>query len=54
MEVKKIHATRMQIEEIFRDVKSARYGFAFDLTYKTTGSQILLLIVMLALFVLLL
>ena len=44
----------MQIEETFRDVKSARFGLGFELngTYKTKRLQILLLIVMLALFVL--
>lgn len=53
-QVKNIYATRMQIEENFRDVKSARYGLGFELngTYKTKRLQILLMIVMLALFVL--
>ena len=53
-QVKRIYATRMQIEETFRDVKSARFGLGFELngTYKTKRLQILLLIVMLALFVL--
>jgi len=53
-QVKNIYATRMQIEETFRDVKSARYGLGFELngTYKTKRLQILLMIVMLALFVL--
>jgi len=54
IQVKNIYATRMQIEETFRDVKSARYGLGFELngTYKTKRLQILLMIVMLALFVL--
>jgi len=53
-QVKRIYATRMQIEETFRDVKSARFGLGFELngTYKTKRLQILLMIVMLALFVL--
>jgi len=53
-QVKTIYATRMQIEETFRDVKSARFGlgFALNRTYKTERLQMLLLIVMLALFVL--
>jgi len=53
-QVKNIYATRMQIEETFRDVKSARFGLGFELngTYKTKRLQILLMIVMLALFVL--
>jgi len=47
-QVKRIYATRMQIEETFRDVKSARFGLGFELngTYKTKRLQILLLIVM--------
>jgi len=53
-QVKNIYATRMQIEETFRDVKSMRFGLGFELngTYKTKRLQILLMIVMLALFVL--
>jgi len=53
-QVKNIYTTRMQIEETFRDVKSARFGLGFELngTYKTKRLQILLMIVMLALFVL--
>jgi hypothetical protein len=53
-QVKNIYATRMQIEETFRDVKSTRFGLGFELnaTYKTKRLQILLMIVMLALFVL--
>jgi len=36
-QVKRIYATRMQIEENFRDVKSARFGLGLELhgTYKT-------------------
>jgi len=47
-QVKNIYATRMQIEETFRDVKSARYDLGFELngTYKTKRLQILLMIVM--------
>ncbi len=53
-QVKRIYTTRMQIEETFRDVKSARFGLGFEFsgTYKTKRLQILLMIVMLALFVL--
>jgi len=53
-QVKNSYATRMQIEETFRDVKSARFGLGFELnaTYKTKRLVILLMIVMLALFVL--
>lgn len=42
----------MQIEETFRNVKSARFGLGFKLngTYKTNRLQILLMVVMLALF----
>jgi len=45
---------RIHLKETFRDVKSARYGLGFELsgTYKTKRLQILLMIVMLALFVL--
>jgi len=47
-QVKRIYATRMQIEETFRDVKSARFGLGFELngTYKLKRLQILLMIVM--------
>ena len=53
-QIKNIYATRMQIEETFRDVKSARFGLGFELneSYKPKRLQILLMIVMLALFVL--
>lgn len=45
---------RIHLKETFRDVKSARYGLGFELngTYKIKRLQILLMIVMLALFVL--
>lgn len=44
----------MQIEETFRDAKSTRYGLGYEVngTYKTKRLQILLMIVMLALFIL--
>lgn len=52
--VKNIYAIRMQIEETFRDAKSTRYGLGYEVngTYKTKRLQILLMIVMLALFIL--
>jgi len=54
IQVKNFYAGRMQIEETFRDVKSARYGLGFEYngTRKIKRLQILLMIVMLALFVL--
>jgi len=49
-QVKNIYATRMQIEEGFRDNKSTRYGLGFELngTRSLQRLQILLLIAMLA------
>ena len=49
-QVQKIYATRMQIEEGFRDNKSTRYGLGFELNKSRTVKrlQILLLIAMLA------
>lgn len=46
----KLYASRMQIEEGFRDLKSTRYGFSFEAAHTKTISriQILLLIAMLA------
>lgn len=44
--VVKIYSTRMQIEEAFRDLKSARYGLSLEhsMTYKRKRFEILLLI----------
>lgn len=51
--VVKLYASRMQIEEGFRDTKSTRFGLGFELnlSYVTERIQILLLIVMLATFI---
>lgn len=53
-QVVRIYATRMQIEEAFRDTKSLRYGIGFELnlTQNQKRLQVLLLIAMLAAFVL--
>jgi len=50
----RLYATRMQIEEAFRDTKSLQFGLGFELnrSYTTERIQILLLIAMLATFVL--
>ena len=47
-------ATRMQIEEAFRDLKCARYGLAFELNLSRSRERltVLLLIALLAFFVL--
>jgi hypothetical protein len=48
------YATRMQIEEAFRDLKCARYGLGFELNLSRSRERlaVLLLIAMLSLFVL--
>ena len=48
-----IYARRMQIEEAFRDLKSARYGLGFDVScsYTTQRIAVLLLVALLALYV---
>lgn len=53
-QIVKLYASRMQIEEAFRDLKSMRYGFSlrFSGTYKKERLQILLLIATIATYIL--